>query len=67
MGYGFSHTKTTTSTTKITTTHGSDDLGTLSFFFYDPIIKAEANGTYELYSAYNGTVEATLLPVDIIK
>ncbi|WP_455668921.1 hypothetical protein [Phocaeicola sp.] len=67
LGYGFSHTKTTTSTTKITTTHGSDDLGTLSFFFYDPIIKAEANGTYELYSAYNGTVEATLLPVDIIK
>lgn len=67
LGYGFSHTKTTTSTTKITTTLTSDDLGTLSFLFYDPIIKAEANGTYKLYSVYNGTVEATLLPVDITK
>lgn len=67
LGYGFSNVKTTTTVTKISTTVGSDDLGTLSFLFYDPIIKSQANGAYELYSVFNGTVEATLLPMDITK
>lgn len=67
LGYGLSSTSTVTNTTKVTTTTGSDDLGTLSFFYYDPIIKTGSNGSYQLYSVYNGTVEATLLPMDISK
>lgn len=48
-----------------TTTLISDDLGTLSFFYYDPIIRGKRNGLYDLYSVFNGTVAATLLPRDI--
>lgn len=65
LGYGFSYTTTTTSSTKVTTTLGSDDLGTLSFFFSDPIIKHELNGTYDLYNVSSGSVEATIMPMDI--
>ena len=65
LGYGFSTTTTVTSSTKVTTTLGSDDLGTLSFLFYDPIIKHEINGTYDLYNVSNGAVEATIIPMDI--
>lgn len=67
LGYGLSSTSTVTNTTKVTTTLGSDDLGTLSFFYYDSIIKTGSNGSYELYSVNNGSVEATLLPMDISK
>lgn len=65
LGYGFSHTSTTTSAIEISTTVGSDYLGTLSFLFNDPIIKSKnSDGTYQLYSVNNGSVEATLLPRD---
>lgn len=67
LGYGISSTTTTTSNVEIKTTSGSDNLGTLSFFYYDPIIKSESNGLYNVYSVFNGTVEATLLPTDITK
>ena len=66
LGYGFSHTNTTTSSTKVTTTVGSDELGTLSFFFYDPIIRAESNNTYKLYDVSSGDVTATILPINLI-
>lgn len=65
LGYGFSHTTTTTSTIKVNTTVGSDELGTLSFFFYDPIIRAESNNTYKLYDVSSGDVTATILPIDL--
>lgn len=65
LGYGFSNTKTNTSTIKIVTNVGSDQLGTLSFFYYDPVIKYTTNGRYNLYSVNNGSVEATILPRDI--
>lgn len=65
LGYGFSHVNTSTSSMKRTTSVGSDQLGTLSFFYYDPIIKnRNSDGTYNLYSVNNGTVEATILPRD---
>ncbi|MCR6504396.1 hypothetical protein [Bacteroides muris (ex Fokt et al. 2023)] len=67
LGYGISSTKTTTTVTEISTTLGSDNLGVLSFFYHDPIIKSENNGLYNVYSVFNGTVEATLLPKDILK
>lgn len=60
------HTNTTTSSTKVTTTVGSDELGTLSFFFYDPIIRAESNNTYKLYDVSSGDVTATILPINLI-
>lgn len=54
---------------EISTTKGSDDLGTLTFNFYDPVILSKGNSanTYNVYSAFNGKVEATLLPVDLRK
>ena len=67
LGYGISSTKTTTTVTEVSTTLGSDNLGTLSFFYHDPIIKSESNGLYNVYSVFNGTVEATLLPKNISK
>lgn len=66
LGYGFSHTNTSTSSTKVTTTVGSDELGTLFFFFYDPIIRAESNNTYKLYDVSSGDVTATILPIDLV-
>lgn len=65
LGYGLSHTTTSTSNTKITTTVGSDELGTLSFFYYDPIIRAESNNTYKLYDVSAGDVTATIMPMDL--
>lgn len=42
---------------------GSDDLGTLSFYFYDPVIvTSTGNNTYSLFSASSGDVMVTLLP-----
>lgn len=67
LGYGISTTRTNTSEAEISTTVGSDKLGTLSFFYYDPVIRGERNGLYDLYSVFNGTVEATLLPRDIYR
>ncbi|TWJ17455.1 hypothetical protein JN06_00768 [Bacteroides zoogleoformans] len=67
LGYGISTTTTNTSEAEISTTVGSDKLGTLSFFYYDPVIRGERNGLYDLYSVFNGTVEATLLPRDIYR
>lgn len=66
LGYGFSHTNTSIISTKVTTTVGSDELGTLSFFFYDPIIRAESNNTYKLYDVSSGDVTATILPIDLV-
>lgn len=67
LGYGFSHTNTNTSSIKLITNVGSDPLGTLSFFYYDPVIKYQTDGAYNLYSVNNGTVEATILPRDITR
>ncbi|MDC2130550.1 hypothetical protein PO037_11685, partial [Bacteroides thetaiotaomicron] len=64
--YGFTNTTKTSTTIKVTTTVGSDNLGTLSFFFYDPIIRAESNNAYKLYDVSSGDVTATILPVDLI-
>lgn len=66
LGYGFSHTTTSTNTTTVKTSVGSDELGTLSFFFYDPIIRAESNNTYKLYDVSSGDVTATILPINLI-
>ncbi|WP_297193436.1 hypothetical protein [uncultured Porphyromonas sp.] len=41
----------------------SDNLGTLSIFFYDPIIVSAEGGKYELFNISNGMVTATLTPL----
>lgn len=61
---GKAENKTSRSTTyTITTQAKSDDLGTLSIFFYDPIIVSAEGGKYELFNVSNGTVTATFTPV----
>lgn len=47
----------------VTTQKKSDDLGSLSLFFYDPIIVSADGGKYELFNISNGTVTATFVPV----
>lgn len=66
LGYGFSHTTTITNSTKVMTELGSDNLGTLAFSFYDPIIRSESNGTYKLYNASSGDMEMTILPMNLL-
>lgn len=66
IGYGFSSKESKTTSTKVTTTSGSDHLGTLTFYFYDPIIVGErkvgSRTKYKLYTVNNGSIEVTLLP-----
>ena len=47
----------------ITTQTGADNMGSLSLFFYDPIIVSANGGQYELFNISNGTVTATFVPV----
>lgn len=67
--HGYSSTYTEVINLEITTTKESDDLGTLTFNFYDPIILSEGKSanTYNVHSAFNGKIEATLLPIDLMK
>lgn len=68
LGYGFTHSASSSKTTKITTNVGSDDLGTLTFLFYDPVITKNFYGLFHgFHSVSNGTVEAMLVPVDLMK
>ena len=65
LGYGFSSTHSETSVMTYTRKVGSDDLGTLSFYFYDPVIvTSTGNNTYSLFSASSGDVMVTLLPTE---
>ena len=41
LGYGFSHTKTVSNEVSITTNVGSDDLGSVSFQYYNPSFVTE--------------------------
>lgn len=66
LGYGFSELHNESSQTKITTQVGSDDLGTLSFFFYDPIIRYQDGNGYQLMNSSSGDVQATILPRDLL-
>lgn len=62
--------KTTSTTSKsVTITKNSDDLGSLSFYYYDPIIKSRTlQGNiplYDLYTVTNGAFEIIVLPENI--
>ena len=50
-------------TYSVTTQMESDNLGTLSILFYDPIIVFAEGGKYELFNISNGMVTATFTPV----
>lgn len=68
VGYGLSHTTTLSKEASVSTTLSSDNLGTVSFQYYDPIIRdMNSKGECKLYNASSGDVAVTLLPTDIIK
>ena len=50
-------------TYSVTTQMESEKLGTLSIFFYDPIIVSAEGGKYELFNISNGMATATFTPV----
>ncbi len=73
LGFGYTSTNSTekTETTKILTTKNSDDLGTLTLYFSDPILRTNANekkigdGPWFFDNAYtmsNGAVTMQVLP-----
>lgn len=65
LGYGFSHTNTVSSEVTIETTLGSDDLGSVSFQYYNAIIRdRNSKGDCKLFNASTGDVAVTLLPID---
>lgn len=69
LGYGYSSTTTNTSSTKVTTTVGSDDLGNLIFNYSDPIIVDDSQKNtkgYKVFAVKSGNaVEAILLPKSV--
>lgn len=65
LGYGFSSTHSETSIMTYKRNIGSDDLGTLSFYFYDPVVVTPTNNnTCALYNVSSGDVMVTLLPTE---
>ena len=67
LGYGFSSTHSETSVVEYTREEGSDDLGSITFRYQDPVITAQKNGGYLLYRASSGDVEATILPYNLVE
>lgn len=68
LGYGISYTTTRSNEMTITTEVGSDDLGSISYRYYDPIIRnRDNNGNCKLFNMSSGVVSVTLLPVDVSK
>ena len=68
LGYGISSTRTVSNKVSVNTSLGSDDLGSVSFQYYNPIIRSkDSNGKYTLYNASTGAFIITLLPVDTSK
>lgn len=67
LGYGFSTTHSETSTVSFTRKVGSDELGTLVFHFYDPVVTKEMDEGYSLFSVSTGDLQATLLPMKLVE
>ncbi len=64
--YGFSNLDSETSKTTILTKTGSDNLGTLSFHYYDPVIRYQDGSGYQLMNVSSGSVVATIIPRDLL-
>lgn len=68
LGYGISSTRTVSSKVSVNTSLGSDDMGSVSFQYYNTIIRDKDNkGNYTLFSASTGSFVVTLLPIDTSK
>ncbi|MCL2649514.1 MAG: hypothetical protein FWD60_00635 [Candidatus Azobacteroides sp.] len=65
LNFGASAKRTQTSTYTMTTTQGSDDLGTVELYFSDPVIKSASGNNYTLFSISNEYVEMTVIPVQM--
>lgn len=64
-GIGFTSTRKVTKSIKVVTQKESDDLGTISYNFLDPIILSDAEKStkgYKIQTVTNGTVEVMILP-----
>lgn len=62
---GFTTTTKVTRSIKVVTQKESDDLGTISYSFYDPVILSDAQKStkgYKVQTVTNGTVEVMILP-----
>lgn len=66
LGYGLTSLNRETSTTKVLTKTESDNLGTLSFHYYDPIICYQVGSGYKLMDVSTGTIVATIIPRDLL-
>lgn len=65
LGYGLSNTHKTSSETTIRKELESEDLGSVSFRYYDPIIRGkDSKGNYKLYNASTGNIIVTLMPIN---
>lgn len=65
LGYGFSTTTTRYEAMKITTQKSSNDLGSITLNFYDPIITSDQESNskgYKVYTYNSGSVELMILP-----
>ncbi|WP_455673324.1 hypothetical protein [Phocaeicola sp.] len=65
VGYGFTAVTTRTESMKVTTQKNSDNLGTISFNYNDPIIKSDSQKNtkgYEINTYSNGSVTVMILP-----
>lgn len=66
LGYGFSALSSETSTTKIVTKTGSDNLGTLSVRYDAPIIRYQVGSGYQLTDVSSGSIVATVIPRNLL-
>ena len=65
LNYGISSKRTQTNTYTLTTTQGSDELGTVEFFFYDPVVLSVGTRSCTLFSKNNPYVEMIIIPVPL--
>jgi len=66
LSFGTSAKRTQTNTYTLTTTLGSDDLGTVECYFSDPVISSNSpNSLTVLFFRNNPYVELTVIPVSI--
>ncbi|MDR2968772.1 MAG: hypothetical protein LBV32_04100 [Tannerellaceae bacterium] len=65
LGYGFSNTKSSTTSIKIQWDENSDELGTLSLYFTHPVIVSDSEKStkgYKLHVISSGSFEMILVP-----
>jgi len=65
LNFGTSAKRTQTNTYSIATTKGSDDLGSITYYFSDPVIQSVSSNNYTLFSRSNPYVKMSIIPVQL--